>query len=110
MIRTHLLLAALLTAVGLPAHSQPTGSPPSASTQSATAQTAGDAQATVPKFSYRSPFATYRADKIEETRAWRDVNDRVGAIGGWRVYAREAQPAAPTPPAPALQSPTAPRN
>jgi len=54
---------------------------------------------------YRSPFAAYRADKIEEPRSWREVNDRVGSIGGWRVYAREAQepPSAP----PAIDKPTA---
>ena len=110
MIRTHLPLAVLLTAVGLPAHSQPPGSPSSASTQSATAQTAADAQATIPKLSYRSPFAAYQADKIEKTGAWRDVNDRVGSIGGWRFYAREAQPATSTLSAPVEQSSPAPRN
>jgi hypothetical protein len=29
--------------------------------------------------------------------SWRDANDRVGRIGGWRAYAREAQSAASAP-------------
>jgi hypothetical protein len=110
MARIHSLLVALLGVVGFPAHSQPAGSPPSGSTRNATATNVTDAQAPIPKLNYRSPFAAYRADKTEEPRAWRDVNDRVGAIGGWRVYAREAQPAMPTPQGPVPSSSTAPRN
>jgi len=110
MARIQSLLVALLGAVGLPAHSQPAGSPPSGSTRNATATNVTDAQATIPKLNYRSPFAAYQADKAEEPRAWRDVNDRVGSIGGWRVYAREAQPATSTRPTSAEPSPAAPRN
>jgi len=47
----------------------------------------------------RSVFDGYRA--YDEPRAipWRDANDTVGRIGGWRAYAREAQgqPPAPAP-------------
>jgi len=58
---------------------------------------------------YRSPFSAYQADKIEEPRSWREVNDRVGSIGGWRVYAREAQEPLSTQPATDKPTP-APRN
>jgi hypothetical protein len=109
MARMLFLLLALLMAVGLPTRSQPNGSPPPGSSPNATALNVTDAQATIPELTYRSPFAAYQADKTEKPRSWRDVNDRVGSIGGWRVYAREAQPATSTPSAPVEQSSTAPR-
>jgi len=43
---------------------------------------------------YVSPFATYRPFSAGEVGAWRTVNDEVGRIGGWRVYAQEAYEAA----------------
>jgi hypothetical protein len=109
MVQLQLLLVVLLLSVGSPAHSQSTGSPPSGSTPGSTAQNAADAQAVTKPLTYRSPFAAYQADKIEEPRSWREVNDRVGSIGGWRVYAREAQSSQSAPPA--IEKPTpAPRN
>jgi len=103
MLKFHLLFGALLVAVCLPARAQSTGSPPAGSTPSATAPTTADMQAVVPKLRYRSPFAAYQADRVEKPRSWREVNDRVGDIGGWRIYARESQPptvtqTTPTPP------------
>jgi hypothetical protein len=69
-----------------------------------------DAQATVPTVPYRSALSPYRKLNDEATLSWREANDTVAGIGGWRAYAREAQsaerpaspgsgPAAP-PPAP----------
>lgn len=61
------------------------------------AGTAADPQnpaSTVPAIAYRSAFAGYRAFTAEKAQPWRDSNDTVGRIGGWRVYARESQPAA----------------
>ena len=55
----------------------------------------GDPKAVVPPVRYDSPFARYRANKEVEVGAWRDANDVVGRIGGWRVYGREAIPEAP---------------
>jgi hypothetical protein len=40
---------------------------------------------------YRSAFDGYRAFSEQPLDAWREANDRVGQIGGWQVYAREAQ-------------------
>lgn len=99
MVQFQLLLVVLLLSVGSSARSQSTGSPPSSPTAGSTAQTAADAQAVTKPLTYHSPFAAYRADKVEELGSWREVNDRVGSIGGWRVYAREAQELPPTPPA-----------
>jgi hypothetical protein len=109
MPKLYLLFAALLLAVTSPARSQSTSPSPSNPARSANSPTAAEAQAAIPKLSYRSPFADYQADKVEEPRPWRDVNDRVGTIGGWRAYAREAQQSA-APPAPAPQPATTPRN
>lgn len=67
---------------------------------------------------YRSPLADYRAFTDEAVIPWREANDTVGRIGGWREYAREssqpaastAQPDTPAAPAasPAPAAPTAP--
>lgn len=50
-----------------------------------------DAQATVPALNYQSSFAQNRALSGEKVISWREANDSVARIGGWRVYAREAQ-------------------
>ncbi len=56
-----------------------------------------DAQAHVPAVVYQSAFAQYKPLGDEKTRTWRDSNDTVARIGGWRVYAREAQQPDPQP-------------
>jgi hypothetical protein len=40
---------------------------------------------------YRSAFEGYRGFGDEKPVPWREANDVVGRIGGWRAYAREAQ-------------------
>jgi hypothetical protein len=50
-----------------------------------------DAKAGVPPLSYRSSFARYRAFSDDKPLSWREANDAVARIGGWRVYTREAQ-------------------
>jgi len=62
-----------------------------------------DATAKVAPLVYRSTLATYRRIGESESVPWREANDRVGRIGGWRAYAREANapdPAASSPPSP----------
>lgn len=59
-----------------------------------------DPMATVPAVRYESAMAQYRRLSDEKTVSWRDANDAVARIGGWRVYAREAQQADPPAPAP----------
>jgi hypothetical protein len=44
----------------------------------------------VPALLHRSAFDRYRAMSDENVGSWRDANDLVGRIGGWRAYAREA--------------------
>lgn len=65
-----------------------------------------DAQAPVPPATYQSPLAGYRRLGEDRPVPWKEANETVNRIGGWRAYAREAQqPAAAAPsasaPAPA---------
>ena len=55
-----------------------------------------DPQASVPALNYESSFARYRRLGDEKPVSWRDANDTVTRIGGWRAYAREAQQLDPT--------------
>ena len=87
-------------------------------TTSALAQTAPtdrrpdplDPKAKVPVLRYESAIAQHRPWSDEKVVSWREANDAVARIGGWRVYAREARqadaPAAPAP-APAAKLPDA---
>lgn len=50
-----------------------------------------------------SAFATYRAAEEPRVGGWKEANDTVARIGGWRAYAREAAA-----PAPAVVAPAAP--
>lgn len=54
-----------------------------------------DARADVPAVTYESAFARYRPLADEKLRSWKDSNDNVGRIGGWRSYSREAAQEAP---------------
>jgi hypothetical protein len=58
-----------------------------------------DASAAVPPVRVRSSFAGYHGLADEKVGSWREANDTVGQIGGWKVYAQEAaQPDGRTPP------------
>ena len=52
------------------------------------------------KLQYTSALGAYQAYTDQAVQSWREANDRVGRIGGWRTYAKEAAmdpsvPAAP---------------
>ncbi len=67
-----------------------------------------DPKAQVPALRYESSFAQFRRFGDEKPVGWRDANEAVARIGGWRVYAREAQqpePAATAMPAAPAQAP-----
>lgn len=49
-----------------------------------------DAAAAVPPLTYESSFNGYRLLGNDKVGGWKEANDNVGRIGGWRVYAREA--------------------
>ena len=49
-----------------------------------------DASAAVPQLTYESSFRNYQPLGNDKVGGWKEANDNVGRIGGWRVYAREA--------------------
>ncbi|MDO8252322.1 MAG: hypothetical protein Q7T78_21765 [Rhodoferax sp.] len=63
-----------------------------------------DPKAQVPSVRYESSFAQFRRIGDDKPVAWREANDAVARIGGWRVYAREAQQPDPA----AAEKPSAP--
>jgi len=57
-----------------------------------------DARAAVPPLVHASALALYRRLGEVPVGSWREANDAVTRIGGWRAYTREAnQPEAPNP-------------
>ena len=47
------------------------------------------------KLEYRSTLSTYKAYADQPVQSWREANDEVGRIGGWRAYAKEMQAGEP---------------
>ena len=52
-----------------------------------------DPAAAVPAMVYQSVFGQYQRPSADKAIPWKAANDEVGRIGGWRAYAREANPA-----------------
>lgn len=52
-----------------------------------------NASAAVPTFTPPSAFTGYSRHGDTRLQSWKDANDAVGRIGGWRAYAREASQA-----------------
>lgn len=48
--------------------------------------------AVAPEPATSNPLKHYQGWRDEPLRDWRQANERVGEIGGWRTYLREAQP------------------
>lgn len=88
-----LLASSLVVLSALPALALAQATPGSASA----AAPANPAAAPSPaRLEYRSALEGYQSYTDEKLLSWKESNDRVGSIGGWRVYAKEAQePAAP---------------
>ncbi len=70
------------------------------------AQTSTDAtKPTQPsQLQYVSPLRAYRAYADQSVASWREANDQVGRIGGWRAYAKEMQTGEPAKDVPAEQA------
>lgn len=82
---------ALALAIAGPAHAQPA---------TAARPDPLDAKASVPDVVYRSALSAYRPYAEQSVGSWREANETVNRIGGWRAYAREAQqPPLPASPA-----------
>jgi len=68
-----------------------------------------DARAAVPRLVHRPAFAGYQPAGEVKVGSWKDANETVNRLGGWRAYAREAGTPTPAASAPASASaPTAP--
>lgn len=93
-------LLAALSLGGLTAQSQPAAKAPRSDPL--------DPKATVPVLTYESSFSRSRLLAEEKPVSWREANDTVNRIGGWRVYAREAQQPDPTPAAAGASAASAP--
>ena len=88
----------LLAAIAAAANAQTTAPP-------AQAADPAHAQAAVPRAAYRSAFDSYRRHAEPAPIAWKEANDTVTRIGGWRAYAREAaEPSAPAASTPARRA------
>jgi hypothetical protein len=65
-----------------------------------------DGKASVAPLVYRSAFTDYRSLAAESPAlGWREANEGVERIGGWRAYAREANAPAASNATPAASSP-----
>jgi len=64
------------------------------STESASRSNPADSSVNVPSAVYRSAFAGYQGFAGQKVDDWRNSNDKVGQIGGWRAYAKEGRGAA----------------
>ncbi len=56
-----------------------------------------DARAPVPPLVHESSLAQYRKFSDEPVISWREANETVNRIGGWRAYSREANEPDKTP-------------
>jgi hypothetical protein len=65
----------------------------------------GASPATAPA-PYRSAFEGYQRFAEEKLAPWKESNDTVGKVGGWRAYAREASEGTAKPAAPSAPSAT----
>jgi len=77
------LITSLLVAAAPAAHAQ--------SAQRTARPDPLDAKSAVPAVTYESSLAKYRRMLDGTPVPWREANDNVTRIGGWRAYAREAQ-------------------
>ena len=66
-----------------------------------------DPKTSVPALRYSSSLAQHRNGGDAKPVSWKEANDAVARIGGWRVYAREAQQPDPAPAATSADAKTA---
>ncbi len=85
------LVRVTLCTTAIAVQAQGAGSPGAASPAPAARPDPLDARADVPALSYRSSFSRYRSLSDDKPLSWREANEAVARIGGWRVYAREAR-------------------
>lgn len=84
-------LACLISGIGVAGIAQAQRPPPAAAAASSSAAVG-----------FRSSFADYQRDRDPGLSGWREANDTVGRIGGWRTYGKEARPSEPARTQPAM--------
>lgn len=86
------LRAGLVAAIAFAGLSAAAQTPTAAQAPAASATTGqGPGAAAQPEpGAYRSAFEGYQAYSDEKMTDWKQANDTVGKIGGWRAYAKEA--------------------
>ncbi|MEO5843876.1 MAG: hypothetical protein ABIQ33_03450 [Caldimonas sp.] len=82
------LATACFAIVAFPAGAQTAASAPNDVGKPAAAKAS---EAAASGSAYRSAFDGFRRYADEPVGSWRNANDTVGRVGGWRIYAREAQ-------------------
>ena len=99
--RLAVLVATTWAAIGAHAQGTPPGAPTSSPALPAPSAPADplNPQARVPAALYVSPLASYRRLGEDKPVPWKEANETVNRIGGWRAYAREAQQSDAPPPA-----------
>jgi len=65
-------------------------------------------QVGAPALEYVSPIGDYKAYEPQSIQSWKEANDNVGRIGGWRNYSREKSQSQPSSSAPAASGGSAP--
>ena len=63
----------------------------------APADTAAPKSSPLTTLQYSSPIGAYQGYADQPVQSWREANDRVGRIGGWRAYAKEIKTGDPAP-------------
>lgn len=67
-----------------------------------------DPAAEVPQMIFRSAFARYQLYADQPVGSWKEANELVNRIGGWRAYAREGQAGSTPAAGPAVSAPAGP--
>lgn len=65
-------------------------------------------QVGAPALEFVSPIGDYKVYEPQSIQSWKEANDNVGRIGGWRNYSRETTQGQPSPSAPAASGGSAP--
>jgi hypothetical protein len=91
--RVFVALAAALMSSTAVAQSQ--SQPSTSSSSPSSSRDPLDAKAAVPLLVHRSSLSSYRSAHDVRVGSWREANDTVTRIGGWRVYTRETESPVP---------------
>lgn len=104
---TSVAVLAMTTATAQPSNAVNTNTNTSTSTSTNVNHSAAGQPS--PSVGFQSTFSDYVPYSEQAITSWRQANDKVGEIGGWKTYAREARlPDLPDLPAPSLSLEQAP--